>query len=185
MDEQKVTIEFVFGKKDPELTHKINHFWGQFRKSYTQEMNEHMQSTSISNQFNKSLKPGNVTSLKREPAAIAKDALGSILGIVFVTLTKVESTPSKNEYVYFQRMYTQDQKRHFRISNQLYTSFLTSFKEAINERDPRARYLMAENANPGLRRPSMRRYFFRLGFRMLGTNHLGYEIWRLPLKTIE
>ena len=142
-----------------------------------------MQSTSISNQFNKSLKPGNVTSLKREPAAIAKDALGSILGIVFVTLTKVESTPSKNEYVYFQRMYTHNSQRCISLSSQLYKSFLKNFKKAISKRDPRAHYLMAENANPGLRTPSMRRYFFRLGFRMLGTNHLGYEIWQLPLET--
>ena len=70
-----------------------------------------------------------------------------------------------------------------KLCDLLYRTFLMGFKAAVDSRDPRARYLLAENANPGLRRPSMRRYFFRLGFRMLGINHLGYELWRLPLQT--
>ena len=55
-------------------------------------------------------------------------------------------------------------------------------KAAVDSRDPRARYLLVKNANPCLRMPALRRYFFRLGFRMLGINHLGYELWHLPLQ---
>ena len=117
------------------------------------------------------------------PAAIARGPDGSIVGIVFVALTKVEDSLDTGEYVYFQRMYIIPESRHPRLANQLYTSFLKGFKAAKGFRDRRARYLLAENANPGLRRPSIRRYFFRLGFRMLGINHLGYEVWRLPLQT--
>lgn len=183
MEKQKVSIEFIFRERDSNLSKEINLFWSKFNKSYEKEMSSHQQSTQMERTTNTSLKPGNITSLKREAAAVAKDQNGSILGIVSVTLTKIESASNSSEYVYFQRMYTHNPQRHFSLSNQLYTSFLKNFKKAINERDPRAHYLMAENANPGLRTPSMRRYFFRLGFRMLGTNHLGYEIWRLPLET--
>jgi hypothetical protein len=42
--------------------------------------------------------------------------------------------------------------------------------------------LLAENVNPGLRKPSMRRYFARLGFRMLGANQLSGEVWLRKLQ---
>ena len=185
MTQEIVSVEFVFGKKHPSLKSELNLFWKQVGKSYNQEMTEHKNLTAVSNQTNITINPNTVTSLKREPAAIARDEKGCIIGIVFVTLTKVEIDSDNSEYVYFQRMFTLSQKRQFRISNQLYSAFIIHFKKAINERDPRADYLMAENANPGLRRPSMRRYFFRHGFRMLGTNYLGYEIWRIKLETKE
>ena len=183
MQKQKVSIEFIFGDKNSNLSKDINSFWRAINKSYEEEMQSHRQATLITQNAKRFLEPGNITTLKREPAALAKDQDGSILGIVLVALTKIESSSNSNEYVYFQRMYTKTPDRHFSLSNQLYTSFLRSFRKAINKRDSRAHFLMAENANPRLRTPSMRRYFFRLGFRMLGTNHLGYEIWRLPLET--
>lgn len=185
MTQENVSVEFVFGKKNPNLKSELNLFWKQVGKSYNQEMTEHKNSTAFSNQPIITVNPSTVTSLKREPAAIAKDEKECIVGIVFVSLAKVEIDSNNSEYVYFQRMFTLSQKRQFRISNQLYSAFVMDFKKAINERDPRAKYLMAENANPGLRRPSMRRYFFRHGFRMMGTNHLGYEIWRMKLETKE
>jgi hypothetical protein len=42
---------------------------------------------------------------------------------------------------------------------------------------------MAENINPGLQEGFMRRYFARLGFKMLGSNVLGGEVWLLKLQT--
>jgi hypothetical protein len=183
MNQENISVEFVFGKKDLNLISQLNLFWKEVEKSYNQEMTDHKNSTSSSNQINANISPSKVTSLRREPAAIAKDQKGCIIGIVFVTLTKLENEPNNHEYVYFQRMFMLNKKRQFQISNQLYSAFVKHFKKAINERDPRAQYLMAENANPGLRRASLRRYFFRHGFRMLGINHLGYEIWRMKLET--
>ena len=42
---------------------------------------------------------------------------------------------------------------------------------------------MAENINLGLQKGSVRRYFARLGFKMLGSNQLGGEVWLLKLQT--
>ena len=183
MEKQKVSIEFIFGEKESNLSREINLFWSKFSKSYAEEMSSHQRSTQMKRTTHTSAKPGNITFLKKEAAAVAKDQNGAILGIVSVALTKIESPSNSSEYVYFQRMYTHNSQRCISLSSQLYKSFLKNFKKAISKRDPRAHYLMAENANPGLRTPVMRRYFFRLGFRMLGTNHLGYEIWQLPLET--
>ena len=52
-----------------------------------------------------------------------------------------------------------------------------------DERDHRAKVLLAENINPALQKASMRRYFVRLGFQMLGGNRLGSEIWVRRLNT--
>jgi hypothetical protein len=60
--------------------------------------------------------------------------------------------------------------------------FLREFDNAVEWRDHRAKVLLAENVNPGLRKPSMRRYFARLGFRMLGANQLGGEVWLRKLQ---
>jgi hypothetical protein len=69
------------------------------------------------------------------------------------------------------------------LANQLYRTFLAGFDKAASERDQRAHYLMTENINPGLQKTFMRRYFSRLGFRLLGSNQSGGEVWARPLQT--
>ena len=59
----------------------------------------------------------------------------------------------------------------------MFRLFLREFDSAVEWRDCRADVLLAENVNPGLHRAFMRRYFARLGFRMLATNKLGGEGW--------
>ena len=60
-----------------------------------------------------------------------------------------------------------------------YRQQLRSFREQLAA--PGARVLLADNVNPGLKKAFMRRYFTRLGFRMLGGGHSGGEVWARPL----
>ena len=69
------------------------------------------------------------------------------------------------------------------LANKLFEEFLIGFDREVEKRDHRAKVLLSENINPGLKKPSMRRYFARLGFQMLGGNQLGGEIWVRKLKT--
>ena len=73
--------------------------------------------------------------------------------------------------------------RQPRLANQLFRTFLQGFDREVEKRDHRAKVLLSENINPGLQKASMRRYFARLGFQMLGGNQLGGEIWARKLKT--
>ena len=59
----------------------------------------------------------------------------------------------------------------------MFRLFLREFDSAVEWRDYRAEVLLSENVNPELHRAFMRRYFARLGFRMLGANQLGGEVW--------
>ena len=70
-----------------------------------------------------------------------------------------------------------------RLANQLFKAFLEGFDREVEKRDHRAKVLLSENINPGLQRASMRRYFSRLGFQLLGGNKLGGEVWCKKLET--
>jgi hypothetical protein len=43
---------------------------------------------------------------------------------------------------------------------------------------------MSVNNNPALQKAFIRRYFARLGFRLLGDNKLGNEVWTKKLKIV-
>ena len=118
-----------------------------------------------------------------QPAVISRDQSGSINGIVFVVLRELESSLDLGSHAYFQRMYIIPKSRQPRLANQLFRAFLQGFDREAEKRDHRAKVLMSENINPGLQKASMRRYFARLGFQMLGGNQLGGEIWARKLKT--
>ena len=121
--------------------------------------------------------------ISRQPAAISRDQSGEINGIVFVVLRELETALELGSHAYFQRMYIIPGYRQPRLANQLFRSFLQGFDREVEKRDHRAKVLLAENINPGLQKASMRRYFARLGFQMLGGNQLGGEIWVRKLKT--
>ena len=116
-------------------------------------------------------------SLSRHPAVIARDEAGSIIGIVFVALREIDSSLNLGTHAYFQRMYIVPGARCFKLANRMFRLFLREFDSAVEWRDHRAEVLLAENVNPGLQEAFMRRYFARVGFRMLGTNQLGGEVW--------
>ena len=172
-------IEFVFGEVNNQLKRELRAFWSQHGKEYQEELKS-FRATLSNNQKRIGLlkKP-----ISRQPAAISLDQSGKINGIVFVVLRELEASRDLGSHAYFQRMYIIPGYRQPRLANQLFRTFLQGFDREVEKRDHRAKVLLAENINPGLQKASMRRYFARLGFQMLGGNQLGGEIWARKLKT--
>ena len=172
-------IKFVFGEVNNQLKRELRAFWSQYGKEYQEELKSFRAALS-NNQKRMGLlkKP-----ISRQPAAISRDQSGEINGIVFVVLRELEASRDLGSHAYFQRMYVIPESRNPRLANQLFRAFLKGFDREEEKRDHRAKVLLAENINPGLQKASMRRYFARLGFQMLGGNQLGGEIWARKLKT--
>ena len=172
-------IKFVLGEVNNQLKRELRAFWSQHGKEYQEELKS-FRATLSNNQKRIGLlkKP-----ISRQPAAISRDQSGKINGIVFVVLRELEASRDLGSHAYFQRMYVIPESRNPRLANQLFRAFLEGFDREVEKRDHRAKVLLAENINPGLQKASMRRYFARLGFQMLGGNQLGGEIWARKLKT--
>ena len=172
-------IEFVFGEVNNQLKRELRAFWSQHGNAYQEELKS-FRATLSNNQKRMGLlkKP-----ISRQPAAISRDQSGEINGIVFVVLRELEASRDLGSHAYFQRMYIIPGYRQPRLANQLFRAFLQGFDRDTEKRDHRAKVLLSENINPGLQKASMRRYFARLGFQMLGGNQLGGEIWARKLKT--
>lgn len=172
-------IEFVFGEVNIQLKRELRAFWSQYGNAYQEEMMS-FRAETVNNQRSMDLlkKP-----ISRQPAVISRDQTGAINGIVFVVLRELETSLDLGSHAYFQRMYVTPESRYFGLTNQLFRAFLKGFDREEEKRDHRAKVLLAENINPGLQKTSMRRYFARLGFQMLGGNQLGGEIWVRKLKT--
>lgn len=182
-------IEFVFGEVNDQLKHELRAFWSQHGNAYREELRSFRissrNSLRVVEQMDLLKKP-----ISRQPAAISRDQSGVINGIVFVVLRELETSLELGSHAYFQRMYITPTARHLtinlsyqRLANQLFKVFLEGFDREVEKRDHRAKVLLSENINPGLQKSSMRRYFARLGFQMLGGNQLGGEIWARKLKT--
>ena len=181
-------IEFVFGEVNDQLKRELRAFWSQYGNAYQEELRSFRIASRDSHgleQMDLLKKP-----ISRQPAAISRDQSGEINGIVFVVLRELETSLELGSHAYFQRMYITPTARHLtinlsyqRLANQLFRAFLEGFDREVEKRDHRAKVLLAENINPGLQKASMRRYFARLGFQMLGGNQLGGEIWKRKLKT--
>ena len=154
-------------------------FWKQNNKGYQEELKSFR--AERGNKLKRMNPPQKAIS--RQPAAISRNQSGTIDGIVFVVLREMETSLDLGSHAYFQRMYIIPESRHPRLANQLFKAFLNGFDRDIEKRDHRAKVLLAENINPGLQKASMRRYFSRLGFQMMGGNQLGGEIWARKLKT--
>ena len=172
-------VEFVFGEVNDQLKRELNAFWIQHGKRYQEELKSFRAAFDNNQKRMGPLKKP----ISRQPAAISRDQSGAIDGIVFVVLREMETSLDLGSHAYFQRMYITPTSRHPRLANQLFKAFLNGFDRDIEKRDHRANVLLAENINPGLQKASMRRYFARLGFQMMGGNQLGGEIWVRKLKT--
>ena len=181
-------IEFVFGEVNDKLKRELRAFWSQYGNAYQEEL----RSFRVASRNSHGLKQMDLPKkpISRQPAAISRDQSGAINGIVFVVLRELEVSLELGTHAYFQRMYITPTARHLTINlsyqslaNQLFRAFLEGFDHEVEKRDHRAKALLAENINPGLQKASMRRYFARLGFQMLGGNQLGGEIWVRRLKT--
>ena len=172
-------IEFVFGEVNDQLKRELRVFWRQHENAYQEEMKSFRAETANNQRSMDLLKKP----ISRQPAAISRDQSGEINGIVFVVLRELETSLDLGSHAYFQRMYIIPGYRQPRLANQLFRAFLQGFDREVEKRDHRAKVLLSENINPGLQKASMRRYFARLGFQMLGGNQLGGEIWKRKLKT--
>ena len=165
--------ECVLGCVDNQLKTELQEFWRQHQEPFQSELKAfralHGGSVALLGQLERPL--------SRHPAVIARDDAGSIIGIVFVALSEINSSLNLGTHAYFQRMYIVPGARCFKLANRMFRLFLREFDSAVEWRDHRAGVLLAENVNPGLRRAFIRRYFARIGFRMLGTNQLGGEVW--------
>ena len=179
MSEQR--IEFVFGEVTDQLRSELKVFWKQHGQAYQEEL----RSFRIGSSHSHALQPADPPKkpLLRQPAAVSRDQSGVINGIMFVVLRELDDSLGLGSHAYFQRMYINPLSRHPRLANQLFRAFLQGFDREVEKRDHRAKVLLAENINPGLQRASMRRYFSRLGFQMLGGNKLGGEVWCKKLET--
>ena len=180
-------IEFVFGEVNNQLKRELRAFWSQHGNAYQQELRSFRIASRNSHgleQIDLRKKP-----ILRQPAAILRDQSGAINGIMFVVLRELEESLGLGTHAYFQRMYILlESRKKVRgiatpLANKLFEEFLIGFDREVEKRDHRAKVLLAENINPGLQKASMRRYFARLGFQMLGGNQLGGEIWVRKLKT--
>ena len=173
------SVEYVFGSLDKALAAELIDFWNLNQASYQAELKSFRSHGDLS-EIEPLLSKQKV--LRRQPGAIARDQEGSIIGVVFVVFRELESHLNLGSHAYFQRMYVLPQARSYRLMNQLYKKFLEGFISSVELRDHRAGILIAENINPGLHKGAMRRYFARLGFKMLGYNQLGGEVWLLKLR---
>ena len=174
-------IEFVFGEVTDQLRSELKAFWKQHGQAYQEELRSFRDGSSQSH----ALQPADPLKkpLLRQPAAISRDQSGVINGIMFVVLRELDDSLGLGSHAYFQRMYINPLSRHPRLANQLFRAFLQGFDREVEKRDHRAKVLLSENINPGLQKASMRRYFSRLGFQMLGGNRLGGEVWSKKLET--
>jgi hypothetical protein len=174
-------IEFVFGEVNNQLKRELRAFWSQHGNAYQEELRSFRIASRNSHgleQIDLLKKP-----ISRQPAVISRDQTGAINGTAFVVLRELETSLDLGSHAYFQRMYIIPGYRQPRLANQLFRTFLEGFDREVEKRDHRAKVLLSENINPGLQKASMRRYFARLGFQMLGGNQLGGEIWVRKLKT--
>ena len=186
MTEQR--IEFVFGEVTDQLRSELKVFWKQHGQAYQEELRSFRDGSSHSHALQPADPPKKP--LLRQPAAVSRDQSGAINGIVFVVLRELADSLGVGTHAYFQRMYITPQARRLttnlsyqRLANHLFREFLQGFDLEVEKRDHRAKVLLSENINPGLQRASMRRYFSRLGFQMLGCNRMGSEVWCKKLKT--
>lgn len=163
----------VLGCVDNQLRSELQAFWRQHQEPFQSELKAfralHGGSVALLGQLERPL--------SRHPAVIARDEAGSIIGIVYVALSEINSSLNLGTHAYFQRMYIVPGARCAKLANGMFRLFLREFVSAVEWRDHRAEVLLAENVNPGLQRAFMRRYFARVGFRMLGANQLGGEVW--------
>ena len=174
-------IEFVFGQVNDQLKGELKAFWSQYGKAFQEELRSFRVASTPPHVPEHMAVPAKPVS--HHSAAISRDQSGAINGIVFVVLRELDDSLGLGSYAYFQRMYIIPTSRRPKLANQLYRAFLEGFSRALERRDHRAKVLLAENVNTGLQKASMRRYFSRLGFQMLGGNRLGGEVWCKKLET--
>ena len=173
----KYSINFLFKSVPPRMRLDLLIFWNTHREDWVATTREPQAREYLSV---KETPRARTSALLKNVVCVAQTNDGTIVGAAWINVAMMPVNTSKPELIYFQRMYITPEHRCVRLANQLINAFHHHLKQS-NQRSPLVKYLLAENANPKLKTPVGRRLFIRRGFKFMGFNTLGNEIWKLAL----
>ena len=176
----KYSIKAVFRRISPRIREDLLVFWETHREDWI-STTRHPPARNI---FTINDTPrARSSALLKNVVCIAQTHKGTIAGAAWINVAMMPVDTSKPELIYFQRMYITPEHRCARLANQLINAFHHHLRQS-NQRSPLVKYLLADNANTKLKTPAGRRLFIRKGFKFMGFNTLGNEIWKLALPPI-
>ena len=171
------TINFIFKRVSPSMRENIMEFWEKHREDWISTTRQ----PETSNIFTVQNTPrARSSALLQNAVCVAQSNSDAIAGVAWIKVAMMPVDTNKPELIYFQRMYIAPEHRCVRVANQLINAFHHHLIRS-NKRSPLVKYLLAENANLKLKTPVGRRLFVRRGFRFIGFNSYGNEIWKLAL----
>jgi hypothetical protein len=171
------TINFIFRRISPAMRENIMNFWEEHREDWISTTRQ----PETRNIFTVQNTPkARSSALLQNAVCVAQANSGAIAGIAWIKVAMMPVDTNKAELIYFQRMYIAPEHRCVRVANQLINAFHHHLIRS-NQRSPLVKYLLAENANFKLKTPVGRRLFIRRGFKFIGFNSYGNEIWKLAL----
>jgi hypothetical protein len=173
----KYSIKYVFKRVPPWMRLDLLSFWETHREDWVSTTREPQAREYLSV---KDTPRARTSALLKNVVCVAQTNDGTIAGAAWINVAMMPVDTSKPELIYFQRMYISPEHRCARLANQLINSFHHHLKQC-NQRSPLVKYLLADNANTKLKTPSGRRMFIRKGFKFMGFNTRGNEIWKLSL----
>ena len=169
---------YVFDALGDAYKSKLQEFWKANEEIYHREINS-FSSEATGNCDDENYVVNNINNdfQNRISGAIALTESGDIAGEVFLILAKAtDSGFDLGELCYYQNIYVEKSYRSYKLMSNLYGIFLANFANS-KLRDIKARYLVADNRNPLLKTPFIRKYFIECGFEMKGLNPFGGEVW--------
>ena len=173
-----ISYIYTFDSLDDCFLPELNRFWEDNASIYQEEISSFGINLSDQQLF---IEGGDSGFHERRSGAIALTEKSQIAGEVFVVLAKTGNDDLiSGEYCYYQNIYVEPKYRSYRIMSNLYGIFLRNFVRS-RYRDERVSSLVADNRNPTLKTPFIRKYFIECGFQMHGINARGGEVWTKPL----
>jgi len=171
------SISFIFRRVSPDMRENLMEFWEKHREDWISTTRQ----PQARNSFTVRNTPrARSSALLQNAVCVAQANSGMIAGVAWIKVAMMPVDTSKPELIYFQRMYIAPKHRCARLANQLINALHHHLMHS-NQRSPLVKYLLADNANPKLKTPVGRRLFIRKGFRFMGFNSYGNEIWKLAL----
>ena len=171
------TTNFIFRRVSPSMRENIMEFWEKHREDWISTTRQ----PETRNIFTVQNTPrARSSALLQNAVCVAQANSGAIAGVAWIKVAMMPVDTNKPELIYFQRMYIAPEHRCVRVANQLINAFHHHLIRS-NQRSPLVKYLLAENANHKLKTPVGRRLFVRRGFKFIGFNSYGNEIWKLAL----
>jgi len=173
----KYSIKYVFKRVPPWMRLDLLSFWEAHREDWVSTTREPQAREYLSVIDTPRAR---TSALMKNVVCVAQTNDRTIAGAAWINVAMMPVDTSMPELIYFQRMYIAPEHRCGRLLNQLFTAFHHHLKQS-NQRSPLVNYLLADNANSKLKTPAARRMFIRRGFKFMGFNTRGNEIWKLSL----